>query len=411
MSVHKQKAISCKINLQFRIFFRRYPAILYVLKWLGICLGIGALTGTASAGFLQSLDRVTRYREAHLWLILLLPAGGFGVGLLYHYWGKDVAAGNNLLLGTIRKPQAPIPFRMAPFVYIGTMVTHLLGGSAGREGTALQMAGAIADRFSKPLGLTPGDRKTLIIAAMAAGFGSVFGTPLAGAVFALEVVLIGKLRYHAIFPAFAAAIIADQVTRFWHAHHAVYEIGLIPEASLQRLGYALIAGIAFGLCAAAFSKAMHYLSRVFTSRIPYPPLRPFTGGIIIVIAIWIAGTTKYIGLGIPAIVQAFDQQLPAYDFILKMAFTLITLSAGFKGGEVTPLFFIGAALGSSLSLFIPLPVGLFGRDGFCGGICRCHQYAPGQQYYGYGIVRQRMWHLCGHSLCRVLPLLRAQQHL
>ncbi len=335
----------------------------YLLKWVLLSGCVAVMAGTASAGFLQSLEWVTAFREHHQWLIWLLPFGGLAVGALYHYWGKEVAPGNTLIFANIHLPGPIIPFRMAPFVYLGTMVTHFFGGSAGREGTALQMSGALSDQLSGRFKLGAGDRKILLTAALAAGFGSVFGTPLAGAVFSLEVVKTGRLRYEAIFPALCSAVLADQVTRLWHTSHTVYHIPFLPPFTWTNAALMAFAGLIFGRCAALFSSLLHRCSRLFKRHIAYAPLRPFAGGWIVVAAAALVGS-RFTGLGVPVIVEAFDVTLPPTDFILKMAFTLVTLGAGFKGGEVTPLFFIGAALGSALSAIVPLPCALLAGMGF-----------------------------------------------
>ena len=350
--------------LQFLFSFEQIPSFIYLLKWVLICLILGAITGSISALFLFSLDWATDWRESHLWIIFLLPLGGFLIGLSYHLFGDRVVKGNNLLLEELHSPKKIIPFRMAPLVLFGTIITHLFGGSAGREGTAVQIGGAIADRFTKVLKLSKRDRQIVLIAGISAGFASVFGTPLAGGIFALEVLVLGRIRLDAIVPSFMAAVFADYFCRIWGISHTIYNINTTAEMTPINLLWCLLAGIIFGLVAMLFSKSTHFWTNIFKKNIKYPPLRPVIGGAVIAIAIYFMGTTKYIGLGIPTIVDAFDVNLNSYDFILKILFTSFTLGAGFKGGEVTPLFFIGAALGNVLIWFIPLPMGLLAGMGF-----------------------------------------------
>ena len=335
-----------------------------LLQWILICVLIGVFSGSASAFFLVALDWVTQTRENNNWIIWLLPIGGLAIGLGYHYWGKSVVKGNNLLLEEYENPQKIIPLKMAPLVLFGTLITHLFGGSAGREGTAVQMGGAIADQFTKLFQLNNSERKTILILGISAGFASIFGTPLAGALFALEVVYFSKINFKSIILSFLVAYIAHFTVVLWHVQHTHYAIPILPEISITTLFWVVLVSVLFGLAAMLFSRSTHFWAHLFSKTISFPPLGPFIGGIILAVAVYCIGTTKYIGLGIPMLVDAFSNPNASYDFLLKILFTGFTLGAGFKGGEVTPLFFIGATLGSALSLIVPLPIALLAGMGF-----------------------------------------------
>jgi len=359
----------------------------YTARWLILATLAGLMAGAASAMLLVLLEWATQVREAHTWIIALLPIAGLAVGLLYHYYGRTVEGGNNLILEEIHteaeEADSIIPARMTPLILLGTTLTHLFGGSAGREGTALQTGASLADQLTyflrkTRLALTVPDRRILLMAGVSAGFGSVFGTPIAGAVFGLEVLTVAipnhrTLNYRAILPCFLASFVADFTTRACHIHHTIYTV--TPEAlraatpTLLNILYSIAAGIVFGLTAFLFARSTHIIGSTFKKRIPYPPLRPFLGGAIVAIAVLVPfdygiATTKYIGLGIPTILASFTQHLPHYDFAAKFAFTTLTLGSGFKGGEVTPLFYIGATLGNALSSLLPLPSSLLAAMGF-----------------------------------------------
>lgn len=336
----------------------------YFARWSLISLLIAALAGTASALFLLSLDAATAYREGHPWIIWLLPLAGFAAGWMYLAWGSTVEAGNNLLIDEIHDPKNVVPLRMAPLVLVATVVSHLFGASVGREGTAVQMGGTLADQLTNLLRLEPVDRRILLMAGISAGFASVFGTPLAGAIFGLEVLVIGRMRYDAIFPCVAAAILADQVGLAWGVHHTHYAVAAVPALSAWTVAAIVAAGIVFGLAGMLFAGLTHRLSAVMKRHVAWAPLRPLIGGAIVACAVWAVGTQRYVGLGIPVIVEAFARPLPVWDALGKLAFTVTSLGSGFKGGEVTPLFYIGATLGNALAPLLHLPFPLLAGVGF-----------------------------------------------
>ncbi len=328
----------------------------YLIRWSLIAAAVGVLAGTASTLLLVALEWATNLREQHRWIIALLPLAGLLVGCLYYYFGESVEAGNNLVLDEIHEPKRVIPFRMTPLVLVGTVLTHLFGGSAGREGTAIQTGASLADQLGRPLGLDVHGRRILLMAGMSAGFGSVFGTPLAGAVFGMEVLAIGALSYEAILVCFLASFIGDLTVRAWGVHHTIYLVGAVPPLSVRGLATAAIAGVAFGLASRLFGATTHGVAAAFRRWIAWPPLRPLVGGALVAVFVFSTRSTKYIGLGIPTIVGSFTGPQPAYAWAAKLALTALTLGASFKGGEVTPLFFIGATLGNALSRVLSLPV-------------------------------------------------------
>ena len=349
--------------------------LLFILKWLFITIMTASLVGSATAWFLLALDFVTIWRTDHIWVVNFLPLIGLGIGYAYHYFGTAVQKGNNLILethqaivttsssSTTSNSTKPIPLLMAPLVFISSLLTHIGGGSAGREGTAVQMGGAIADQFTTLFKLSAAERKTILIMGVSAGFAAVFGTPWAAAVFALEIMSFGKVKFENIIPSFLAAFGAHYICLAWMVKHTVYSIDIIPSITANTISWTLLAGIIFGVTAFVFIQSNKVLEGLF-SKIKFAPFRPFIGGIIIALFIILANSTKYIGLGIPSIMDAFNTHAGNFDFAIKLLLTSLTLSAGFKGGEVTPLFFIGATLGNILIWFIPLPMALLAGMGF-----------------------------------------------
>jgi len=335
-----------------------------LLKWIVIGGLVGIFTGTASALFLTSLDWATNARNSHTWLLWLLPVGGAVVSYLYLKFGKDSSKGNNLILEEIHQNKGKIPLRMAPLVLLGTLVTHLFGGSAGREGTAVQMGGSLSEWIGSVLKLQPLDRKIFLMCGISSGFGSVFGTPLAGTVFGLEVLVIGLVRYEALIPCFIASFVGDKVTSSWGIRHLHYHIGAVPDFSVLLLMKVVFASILFGLAGLLFSELTHRLKALFTKIFKNPIIKSFCGGFVIIGMVYVFGTRDYLGLGIPLIQQSFSETVAPITFLLKIIFTSVTLGAGFQGGEVTPLFAIGSTLGSALAHYLHLPASFLAAIGF-----------------------------------------------
>lgn len=340
------------------------PLHTYLWKWILLAAIVGILTGSISALFLASLHYVTDQRESQAWLLWLLPFGGALVSFIYMKYGQDSAKGNNLLLERIYMGNGSVPLRMVPLVLFGTLVTHLFGGSAGREGTAVQMGGGLADFVGRRWQLNQAERQIILMCGISSGFGAIFGTPVAGAVFGLEVAALRVIPYRALLPCLIASFVGHYVTLAWGIHHSSYSLGSMPAFSALLLMKIIIASILFGLTAWLFSTLMHRLKAIFTKVIPNPVFKSFAGGLLLIALVYLLGTRDYLGLGLPLMDLAFEESALPFTFLLKLLFTVITLGSGFQGGEVTPLFVIGSTLGSSLASLLSVSIPLLAGIGF-----------------------------------------------
>lgn len=323
----------------------------------------GVLAGLSSALFLYLLDLATHLRQTNLVLILFLPLVGFLIGWVYHRFAGRAAGGYNLVLNEIHDTRDMVPARMAPFVLGGTLLTHLCGGSAGREGTAVQMGAALADQLGIWVKVSPAERRSLLMAGAGAGFGSAVGAPLAGIVFGMEVIRAGRFRFLAFAECAVASFVAALVAHLVHAPHSLYPAAEVPGFEWHLPFLAIAFGAIFGLVARAFVAVEHLVEHAF-ARISYPPLRPLVGGAALVALFWGLRGFRYAGLGIETIQAALRWPVAWMDPVYKLGFTALTLGAGFKGGEFIPLVFVGATLGSVLAAALALPVSLFASLGF-----------------------------------------------
>jgi H+/Cl- antiporter ClcA len=320
---------------------------------------VGALCGLASAGFLAALARVTAVREGRPALVAALPLAGLALGWAYERWGAPVRGGYDRVLVAVHDGGAQVAARMAPMALLGTLASHLFGASVGREGTAVQMGAALADLVTHRLKLEGRHRRALLLAGVAGGFGAVFGTPLAGAVFALESPRSAHLETRDLATCLLAALVGDGVVRALGVQHTLY-----PRPAALALSPLLAAkwvalGLAVGAAVRAYLALVGWLRHHGARALPSLPWRLAAGGIAVV-ALWrLAGTDAYLGLSLPVLARAFtDPGLPWTAFAWKLAFTAVSLGAGFVGGEVTPLFVMGAALGNAAARVLGLPLDL-----------------------------------------------------
>lgn len=354
---------------------RLYRSRLFLQTLLkGIFFGLltGGVVGLTGGAFRYVVALAGKWFGWFGWLIYLLPVGGAGIALLYKYLAGDAAKGTNLVLESAREATCP-PVRMAPLIFVATTITHLLGGSVGREGAALQFGSSITGGISRLLHMDEANTRMMVLCGMAAGFSAMFGTPAASAVFAMEIVSVGVMYYGALVPCMISSVLAWQISSWIGGRVTGFTIGVLSgnvDFSLLIMMRVVVLSLLCGALSALFWRAIYYGSLGSQRLIPDPVLRALIGGAAVTGLTLLLATRAYNGTSAALLAQAIAGNAHWYDFLLKTLFTVLTIAAGFKGGEIIPTMVVGAAFGAAAGPLLGLDPSLSAAIGlaslFCG---------------------------------------------
>lgn len=343
------------------------------VKWIIFAVLVGIIVGLCGTAFYFGMSLVTVVRTQNPWLIFFLPVGGLAIVALYHMLHDEKDTGTNLVLSAIHSDDE-LPFRMAPLIFISTLITHLLGGSAGREGAALQMGGSLGNTLGKLFHFDEKDKHIMIMCGMSAAFSALFGTPMAAAIFPMEVVSVGVMYYAALVPCVISSLIAHGIAYSFGVSNEMFLITDIPVFSIGNSVRISILAVLCALVSILFCVALHESEHLYKKLFQNPYLRVFVGGCIVLFLTLLVGNQNYNGTGINIIAQCIDGSVRPEAFLLKIIFTACTLGAGYKGGEIVPSFFIGAAFGCLFGLtfgFSPTLCTAVGMTAVFCGVTNC----------------------------------------
>jgi len=341
-----------------------------LIKWLLMASVVGVIVGVVASLFGHILIAVNNFRTAHPMVILGLPFGGLAIVFLYRFFKDTDDKGTNMVIASIHSSTG-IPFRMAPLIFVTTVITHLFGGSAGREGAAIQLGGSIANRMGKALRLNANDQHIIIMCGMSAGFSALFGTPLAATIFSLEVISVGIMHYSALVPCVTASMIGHFVAQAFQVPPEVFPIAAVPAMQPLMFFKIVLLAALFGLVSIVFCMILHQTEHLLDHHISNPYVRIFASGCAILALCALLRSDMYLGSGMGIIedILHHGHGVPAPSFLLKIIFTALTIGAGFKGGEIVPSFCIGAAFGCVMAALFGLPVELATACGMVGVFC------------------------------------------
>lgn len=340
-----------------------------LLKWLLLGAAVGVLVGLVGSGFAHVLAFVNEFRTDHPMVVLGLPVGGLLIVWLYHVAHNTSDRGTNTVISSVHS-SSDIPFRMTPLIFISTAITHLCGGSAGREGAAIQLGGSMCNYLGKAIELKPNERRVVIMCGMSAGFSALFGTPMAAAVFSLEVISIGIMHYSALVPCVTASLVSHFVAKLFQVPPESFPVPDVPSMDTLALVKIIVLAAAVAVVSILFCLVMHKTAALCKTYLKNSYLRVFIGGSLIILLSLALRTDAYLGSGMGIIEHVFHEgEASPWAFLLKILFTALTLGAGFKGGEIVPSFTVGAAFGCLLAAPLGIPVPLAAACGMIGVFC------------------------------------------
>ncbi|MBN1067329.1 chloride channel protein [Clostridium botulinum] len=346
---------------------KRY--IITFFLWVVVAGITGLIGGFIGSLFHLSVEYATNFRIENDWIIFMLPLGGALIICLYKIFKLGSNIGTNLVIDSIRT-DGKVPFSMSPLIFISTVITHLFGGSAGREGAALQLGGSIGSQVGKILHLDEKDMHLITLCGMSGVFSALFGTPLTATFFAMEVISVGIIYYSSFIPCIVSSIVAYKVSLLFGLEPVRFNINVIPNFSTENIIKVAILGALCALVSIIFCETLHKTNKFLSNVIKNDYLRIICGGLAIVALTFIVGCRDYNGAGMDIIANAINGQAKPEAFILKIIFTAITISVGYKGGEIVPTFFIGATFGCVVGRLIGLDPRLGAAIGlvalFCG---------------------------------------------
>lgn len=314
------------------------------LKWIIFAIIVGAIVGLCGTAFYFALSLVTVLRAQNTWLIFLLPLGGLGIVAMYRFLHNEKDTGTNLVISAIHSDDE-LPLRMAPLIFVSTLITHLFGGSAGREGAALQMGGSIGNALGKLFRFDDKDKHVMIMCGMSAAFSALFGTPMAAAILPMEMVSVGVMYYIALVPCVISSLVAHGIAYSFGVSNEMFIIRSIPKFGIITSIEISVLAILCALVSILFCVLLHKSEDLYKRFFTNPYIRVIAGGCIIIVLTLLVGNQDYNGTGINIIEHCINGTVRPEAFLLKMIFTALTLGAGYKGGEIVPSFFTGAAFG------------------------------------------------------------------